>query len=123
MQGYGSGGITFYESSLHMSKYYKLILLILMVILGGSLIHKYTMEKHHPYVPAFKVKDCFVFFNHTDHHPDGIITLVQEYEYVVLWYKEADRRYVGPKEGYVTGIKWLDQHAHHVPCPQGWHGH
>lgn len=106
-----------------MSKYYKLILIILMVILGGSLIHKYTMGKHHPYTPEFKVKDCFTLLNHSDHNPDGMIMLIQEYEYVVLWYKDADRRYVGPKVGYVTGIKWLDQHAHHVPCPLGWHGH
>ena len=99
---------------------YKVPILIMVLILGGSLIHKYTMGKHHTYVPLFKVKECFLFSNHPDKRPDGIVTMVGDLEYTVLWSREAERRYPGPKVGATVPIKWMDIYASHTTCPSGW---
>ena len=99
---------------------YKVPILIMVLILGGSLIHKYTIGKHHTYVPLFKVKECFLFSNHPDKRPDGIVTMVGDLEYTVLWSREAERRYPGPKVGTLVPIKWMDEYASHTACPKGW---
>lgn len=101
---------------------YKVIILALTVLIGLSLIYKHILDTPSPYVPYFHIKQCFRF-NLEKGPPSGIISMVEEQYYLVMWYGEADRRYAGPKMGARVPIKWLDQYAHRVKCQDGWGGH
>ena len=99
---------------------YKVPILLMVLILGGSLIHKYTIGKHHTYVPLFKAKECFTFVTNKHGMPDGMVMYKTDLYYMVLWNSEADKRYAGPKIGNELPIKWLDAYATHATCPKSW---
>ena len=101
-----------------MKHYY--IFLGLLLVLAMALTYKYTLTHEEPYHPAYRVKDCFTFKNSLDNRVDGVVKVLHEYEYTVLWFKEADRRYAGPKMGARIGMKWLDAQTYQVPCVDGW---
>lgn len=83
-------------------------------------MERYTWTHTHEEEPHFKVKTCFRLPNHTDKKVDGIVMYRHDEYYVVLWEKEAERRYPGPKVGNEIPIKWLDEYATQVTCPKGW---
>ncbi len=96
---------------------YKVILIGLLFATAIGLIYKYTLDSKPKYVPIFHSHECFIFRHHKTNHPDGYITSVSDLEYTVMWYKEAFKRYAGPKTGYTLPIKWLDEYAYRVKCP------
>lgn len=98
----------------------KVIILCLTIWVGTLLIQRYTMNHGHPYEPLFKAKSCFSFYVSSSTEIDGMVMYTKEDYYVVLWYKEADKRYGGPKMGSEVPIKWLDTYASPSKCPNGW---
>ena len=99
---------------------YKVLILAMALVTAFSLMGKWTVSHEHPYVPLFKAKECFVFHNHKDGRPDGMVIYTKDQEYVVMWTKEAERRYAGPKLGGTVPMKWMDLYASHVTCPPEW---
>lgn len=98
----------------------KVLILLMTVVMGIYLMLLYTVYQGEPYAPAFKGKECFKFRHHEDRVADGIVMYTKGEYYVVLWYKEADKRYAGPKVGNEIPAKWLDKYANHITCPKGW---
>ena len=98
----------------------KLIILCLTIWVAILLIQRYTWTHDHEEGPHFKVKTCFRLPNHMDNHVDGIVMYIRDEYYIILWSKEAERRYAGPKVGNEIPIKWLDEYASQVTCPKGW---
>lgn len=99
---------------------FRVVILGMITILGGAWTYLYTFEPHDSYQHQYRPKECFAFKNKLDNTPDGVIKVVHDHEYTVLWTKEAERRYAGPKTGGVIGMKWLDSQTFKVPCPKGW---
>lgn len=102
---------------------YKIIILGLTVMVGVMLVQRYWghEENHRPH---FHAKECFRYDLYpAEHGVDGIITMVDNLYYTVMWSKEAERRYAGPKIGYQVPIRWLDQYVSKVTCPEGWVNH
>jgi hypothetical protein len=97
------------------------LLLIMAVILSWAFTTKYTLTYFKkPYIPIFHAGDCFRFKHSDDKLPDGIVKYLQEDNYIILWAKEANRRYAGPKEGGSLSIRWLDEWYVQTECPRGW---
>jgi len=97
-------------------------ILIMSAWVGWILIERFTLSLvPHPYVAHYIRGDCFQFDQVTKKEVDGIITMVGDLDYTVLWFEEADRRYAGPKVGALVPIKWLDEYSHHMQCPTTWH--
>jgi hypothetical protein len=99
---------------------YKGIILGLTVLVGVGLILKYTFTTPEPHVRQFNVKECFSFDKGLDKRVSGIVEAFTEHEYLVLWTKEAEQRYAGPKIGAHVSIKWMDEYGYRVMCPKGW---
>ena len=102
---------------------YKGIILSLTVLVGVGLMVRYTFRLSEPYVNQFHVKDCFSFDRGLDKRVSGIVEGFTDHEYLIMWTKEAEQRYAGPKIGSHVSIKWLDMYAYRVKCQQGWGGH
>ncbi len=101
----------------------KVILLSLTVLVGIVLIVRYWPHEE-PHRPHFHAKECFRFDMYpSTHGVDGFITMADDLYYTVMWSKEAERRYAGPKIGYLVPIRWLDQYVSRVECPDGWVNH
>lgn len=95
---------------------YKITLINLLLLTSIGLWYKYYPHEEQ-YHPKFHSKECFLFRHSTAHHPDGYISYTDSQYYTVMWYKEAYKRYAGPKTGYKVPIKWLDEYAVHIHCP------
>ena len=95
---------------------FKIAILVLTGLMGISLILRYNLDTPAPYVAHFRSKDCFKLYGSRGEQADGHITSVGEMMYTVMWYKEANRRYAGPKAGYRIPIKYLDQYASKAKC-------
>ena len=89
-------------------------------LMGIGLMMRNEAPQKTPYQPQFHVKECFTFDRGIPKGVTGVIKVIGEHEYTVLWYKEADRRYAGPKMGHRLPMRWLDMYALRVKCPQGW---
>lgn len=98
----------------------KIVILSLTVLVAALLINRWTVSHHHDYEPHFKAKDCFKYKNSWTKEVAGIIAYKKEDYYVVMYYKEADKRYAGPKMGNELPIKWLDMYAVQAECPPEW---
>ena len=98
------------------------ILLSMAAFLGWIFVERFTLSLvPHPYVAHYIRGECFQFDHSATKEVDGIITMVGELDYTLMWFKEADRRYPGPKEGALVPIKWLDAYTHATKCPATWH--
>lgn len=96
---------------------YRVVIFGLLGLVGMVLTYQ-AMETHRPpYKPLMKRGDCFIFRTHKVEHPDGYITYRHDDYYTVMWYKEAYKRYGGPKVGYDVPVKWLDEYTYKTKCP------
>lgn len=99
---------------------YKIVILSLFACMGMGLTWKYTLDHRIAYNPLYHVGDCFKFRYDLDNHADGVIKLRHDDVYSILWFKEADKRYGGPKVGAEVPVKLVDEYTYKVKCPKGW---
>lgn len=96
---------------------HKWVILGLLLTVGVVLTYNAVKVHQPPYKALMKRGDCFIFSTHKVEHPDGYITYRHDEYYTVMWYKEAYKRYGGPKVGYDVPVKWLDEYTYKTKCP------
>lgn len=89
-------------------------------LLGLVLEYRADLQSHKP---EFKVRQCFQkqgLRETWEKEAAGIIWKVGYLKYLVMYAREADRRYAGPKDGWEEDIETFDAKYQVTPCPLEW---